>query len=175
MYLIPIICKDGPKLDFLFMASAFSKYIWGGGSVFFQRRWTCECARLTLSIGQPRPVMLSLVCRSEILSRTSRTRINGRKMSTKQFIDYFGAQVGAEKYAAARPTYPSSFLDAIVAKCPRTPCLWPSTLCVWFYYYFTDISLEIRPKIQKNPKRSSILVAALDRLLFISQPMQKSL
>jgi hypothetical protein len=44
-------------------------------------------------------------------------------MSTRSFVDYFGAQVGAANYAQARPSYPPAFLDSIVAMCSGTPNL----------------------------------------------------
>lgn len=44
-----------------------------------------------------------------------------RNMSTGNFVDYFGAQVGASRYASFRPVYPESFIASVVAKCARTP------------------------------------------------------
>lgn len=54
-------------------------------------------------------------------------------MSASEFVDLFGKEGGAERYASFRPEYPKDFIASIVAKCLGTQ---PSLINFRYPYEF---------------------------------------
>lgn len=67
----------------------------------------------------------SLYKKHHVKSLPNLLKKRGYMADKKQFIDYFGAQVGAAAYAQGRPTYPESFIKSLIDKCL---CTYSSTL-----------------------------------------------